>query len=250
MCCFLALCLTFCFFVFMLEAFPIFRRLSTLTKHLRGCLLAGLLACSMPWTLAADIYASVGADGTTRWATQALDASYEKVMVESAPVVIAAAPLVQAAPPYAHAPAQRPRNARSVALSPLIHQAALRYGLEPGMLMALVEVESGFNPKAISPKGARGLMQLMPSTAARYGMRDVRELHDPARNLDIGARHLKDLLVLHRGQWALAMAAYNAGQGAVAKHGQRIPSYKETMLYVPSVLAIAARNAPLSEYTE
>jgi soluble lytic murein transglycosylase-like protein len=134
----------------------------------------------------------------------------------------------------------RAGQAKRAKFLPLITLTAQRYGLEVATLVALVEVESGFNAQAVSPKGARGLMQLMPATARRYGMQEVRELDDPARNLDIGARHLRDLLARHGGQAALAFAAYNAGQGAVAKHGQRIPSYPETMLYVPAVMAKAA----------
>jgi soluble lytic murein transglycosylase-like protein len=111
------------------------------------------------------------------------------------------------------------------------------------LVEALVAVESNFNTHAISPKGARGLMQLMPTTAKRYGMKHEQELHNPAKNIDMGVRHLKDLLNLHNGQVSLAIASYNAGQGAVSKYGQRIPQYRETMIYVPAVLAYMARSA-------
>ena len=135
-------------------------------------------------------------------------------------------------------------------LYPLVDRIARGLGMDTSLIMALIEVESGFDTQAISPKGARGLMQLMPSTAAVYGLRDVRDLHNPERNLDIGIRHLKSLLIGHGGQWALALASYNAGRGAVAKSGQRIPGYAETMLYVPAVLAKAAhpvtQNQPMS----
>lgn len=86
-------------------------------------------------------------------------------------------------------------------------------------------------------------MQLMPATAKRYGMKNVQELHAPAKNIDMGVRHLKELLNLHNGQVSLAIASYNAGQGAVSKYGQRIPQYRETMIYVPAVLAYMARSA-------
>jgi soluble lytic murein transglycosylase-like protein len=174
-----------------------------------------------------------------------LDASYEKVMAEPAALL----PTLSPPPPSStHPSKQNPAlQARRTALSPLIEQTAARHGIDTQMLMALVEVESGFNTHAISRKGARGLMQLMPATAVRYGMRQVRELHDPARNLDMGTRHLKDLLTLHGGQWALVMASYNAGQGAVSKHGQRIPGYAETMLYVPAVLVRAAQGTPVPQ---
>jgi soluble lytic murein transglycosylase-like protein len=127
------------------------------------------------------------------------------------------------------------------AVKHLLREASLTHGIDYELLQALIATESGFNTQAVSPKGARGLMQLMPTTAAAYGMRDIQELHDPEKNLDIGIRHLKSLLATHRGQWALALASYNAGQGAVAKHGQRIPGYTETMLYVPAILAKAVR---------
>lgn len=88
-------------------------------------------------------------------------------------------------------------------------------------------------------------MQLMPATAARYGLSGPDTWRDPERNIDAGARHLKDLLVQHQGNLALALAAYNAGPGAVARHRGRIPPYRETMLYVPAVLArFAAASAP------
>ena len=86
-------------------------------------------------------------------------------------------------------------------------------------------------------------MQLLPATAKRYGMKNEQELHVPSKNIDMGVRHLKDLLNLHNGQVVLAIASYNAGQGAVSKHGQRIPSYRETMLYVPAVMAYMAHQS-------
>jgi soluble lytic murein transglycosylase-like protein len=109
------------------------------------------------------------------------------------------------------------------------------------LVRAVVAVESAGRPIAVSPKGARGLMQLMPSTAIALGLRTRQDLHDPRRNLDAGIRHLKQLLASHQGNVALALAAYNAGSGAVARHGHRIPPYRETMLYVPAVLARAAQ---------
>ena len=121
----------------------------------------------------------------------------------------------------------------------MIEHYARLHNVPQDLVAALVGVESGFNTRAVSPKGAAGAMQLMPATAARYG---VTNPEDPAQNIDAGVRHLKDLLVLHQGNVALALASYNAGQGAVARHGSRIPPYRETMLYVPAVLAAAARG--------
>jgi soluble lytic murein transglycosylase-like protein len=132
-------------------------------------------------------------------------------------------------------------------LTPLIEHFARLHQVEPELVAAVVAVESGFNTAAVSPAGASGAMQLMPATAARYG---VTNAADPAQNIDAGVRHLKDLLRLHGGNVALALAAYNAGQGAVARNGGRIPPYRETMLYVPAVLAAAARGAGLVSRTQ
>ena len=110
--------------------------------------------------------------------------------------------------------------------------AARRHGLDPELVMAVVSVESGFHPEAVSPKGARGLMQLMPRTAESLG---VENALDPAQNLDGGARHLGQLLTLYGGDLAKALAAYNAGEGAVDRHGG-VPPYRETRAYVKKVL--------------
>jgi soluble lytic murein transglycosylase-like protein len=117
-------------------------------------------------------------------------------------------------------------------LEDLARAAAERYGLEPELVLAVVSVESNFEARAISPKGARGLMQLMPGTAADLGVADA---FDAAANLDAGTRHLVALLRLYRGDLRKALAAYNAGTGAVARHGG-VPPYRETQDYVLKVL--------------
>ena len=183
---------------------------------------------------AADIFVSVAPDGSLRYATQALDASYspaysEIVLPDRAPTQVAARPV-------------NPRHARLV---PIIERVARRHSISPALVEAVVAVESNLDPAAVSPKGAQGAMQLMPATAARYGLSGPHAWRDPERNIDAGVRHLKDLLAQHHGNVALALAAYNAGSGAVARHGGRIPPYPETMLYVPAVLArAAATRAP------
>ena len=200
---------------------------------------AAILAASALPVLALDVYSSTDIRGQTRWATQALDASYQKTISTPDPQ-----PVNSFAPTLILKSAQRAAlDQRRQEFLPIVDKISRQYDVDTSLVMALIEVESGFNFRAISPKGARGLMQLMPTTASRYGMREVQELYEPQRNLDIGIRHLKDLLVAHGGQQALAMASYNAGQYAVSKHGQRIPRYRETMLYVPAVLSIAARYA-------
>jgi hypothetical protein len=110
--------------------------------------------------------------------------------------------------------------------------AARRHGLDPALVLAVVSVESGFRPEAVSPKGAQGLMQLMPRTAASLGVADAL---DPEQNLDGGARHLGQLLERYGGDLTRALAAYNAGEGAVQRHGG-VPPYRETRAYVKKVL--------------
>ena len=124
-------------------------------------------------------------------------------------------------------------------LESLVTSASHAYGVPKALLLAVMHAESSFNPAAISPVGAVGLMQIMPPTGARYGVR--RQLHDPQNNIDVGARYLKDLLEMFRGDTELAVAAYNAGEGAVIKHGLRIPPYKETRAYVPKVMSLYER---------
>jgi soluble lytic murein transglycosylase-like protein len=117
-------------------------------------------------------------------------------------------------------------------LTPLIGQAARHARLDPALIEAVVRVESGFDAAARSPKGAQGLMQLMPATARRYGVDDP---FNPAQNLLGGARYLRDLIDRFTSL-PLALAAYNAGEGAVERYGNAIPPYAETVAYVPRVL--------------
>ena len=123
--------------------------------------------------------------------------------------------------------------ARRDALEPLVQRIAKLQGVHAALLKAVIEVESGFNPRALSPKGAIGLMQVMPATAARYGRFN---LYAPEQNVEVGARYLRDLLVMFDGDVRLAVAAYNAGERAVIRHGRRVPDYPETLRYVPMVL--------------
>ena len=116
--------------------------------------------------------------------------------------------------------------------APAIQQVAVTYHLEPALLHAVISAESGYNPEARSPKGARGLMQLMPDTARRFGVSDAA---DPTANLQGGARYLRWLLDLFT-DLRLALAGYNAGENTVIRYGNTIPPYPETQTYVRRVL--------------
>lgn len=124
-------------------------------------------------------------------------------------------------------------------LDGLIRQNGARYGVDPYLIFLVMEEESHFNPRAVSPKGARGLMQLMPGTSARFG---VRNPFSPAENISGGVRYLKQLLQIYNGRVELVLASYNAGEGAVAKWGHRVPPYRETRNYVKRIGGRYRRN--------
>jgi len=127
-----------------------------------------------------------------------------------------------------------PFKARAGNYQLLIEATALAEGIQAELLHAVIAVESAYDPKARSPKGALGLMQLMPGTAAQYGITNPR---DPAQNLAAGARHLRYLLGEFDNDMKLALAAYNAGEQAVRKYSNHVPPYPETQAYVRRVLA-------------
>ena len=145
------------------------------------------------------------------------------------PVPVSAPNLVQ---PTHKTAGKAPRKASRYAL--IVAQAAFEYDLPAELLHAVITTESNYDPSALSPKGAAGLMQLMPGTAKDLGVHDV---FDPAANVRGGARYLKHLMKMFDNDLSLVLAAYNAGPGAVLAHGSAIPPYPETQRYVPSVLA-------------
>jgi soluble lytic murein transglycosylase-like protein len=122
--------------------------------------------------------------------------------------------------------------------APIIDTAARAYGVDKNLVHAVISAESAYNPAALSKAGAMGLMQLMPDTARRYG---VKNIFDPSENIHGGVRYLRDLLVMFHGNIELAVAAYNAGENAVIKYGNKIPPYAETVHYVPKVLGYYRR---------
>lgn len=121
--------------------------------------------------------------------------------------------------------------------SALIAQAAADYGVDEKLLHAVIQAESAYNPEAVSPVGAVGLMQLMPGTAERYGVRPE-DRTDPAESIKGGARYLRDLLRMFDSDVKLAVAGYNAGENAVKKYNNSVPPYPETQNYVAQVLAL------------
>jgi hypothetical protein len=127
----------------------------------------------------------------------------------------------------------------------LIRTTAERYGVDTRLVQAMVQTESAGNPAAVSPKGARGLMQLMPERAALLGVRDS---FDPSQNVDGGVRHMRDLLQSFGGDVTLALAAYNAGEAAVRSYGG-VPPYAETREYVRRVRALYEAGGSLSPRT-
>lgn len=127
---------------------------------------------------------------------------------------------------------------RIASFASYIRTSAARYGISDRLISAIIWVESRFDPRAVSPRGARGLMQLMPGTAAVLGVRDP---FDPGENIDAGVRHLRGLMDRLDDSVPLALAAYNAGEGAVRQHGG-VPPFPETQEYVTTILRLAAES--------
>ena len=152
-----------------------------------------------------------------------------------------APPIERAAPPKSRpAPRPDPRPATAASIARYVEDAAARHGLPASLVAAVIAVESEFNSRAVSQRGALGLMQLMPGTAALLGVRDA---FDPRENVEAGARHLRKLLDRFAHDVSLALAAYNAGPQAVIKHGG-VPPYPETQAFVARVLARAETVLP------
>lgn len=167
----------------------------------------------------ANIYHFVAEDGSEHFSDRITDTRYKLLMRTGEPKQQKNLRIV--------------READRTRLDNDIAKAAQAHRVDAALLHAVVEVESGYNAKAISLKGAMGLMQLMPATAQRYGVIDAL---DASQNLLGGAHHLRDLLDQFEGNHELALAAYNAGAGAVIAHGRQIPPYAETQRYVPAVM--------------
>jgi soluble lytic murein transglycosylase-like protein len=195
---------------------------------LRVLALGGLVCgvCSAG-AVQADIYAYTDATGVTHFSNVPENDHYQLVLASPAPAPIESHRAAQ--------PDARWLLSHSAQYDSLIESAARAQTLQPALVRALIVVESGFNPRAVSKKGAVGLMQLLPATARRYGVRDP---YDPVENVRAGAHYLRDLLARYDSNVELALAAYNAGEEAVERYGRQIPPFPETLNYVPSVLAV------------
>jgi soluble lytic murein transglycosylase-like protein len=178
-------------------------------------LAALVFACSLCASVSAlaDVYQFVAEDGTPHFSDQPTDSRFHLLLQTDRKV-----------------PALRTARHR---FEVEVSAAALANRIDAELLHAVIQTESGYNPKAVSPKGALGLMQLMPATARHYGVIDPL---DAAQNVRGGAHLLRDLLDMFSNDKELALAAYNAGSGAVLAHGKRIPPFAETLRYVPTVL--------------
>lgn len=172
----------------------------------------------------ADIYSFVDEAGVTHFSNVPTDERYRLVL---------AAPPAPAAAPAANGDTHW--LTRSRAFDPFIETASREAQVQPQLVRAIIVVESAFNPKAVSRKGAVGLMQLLPETARRYGASNA---FDPEQNISAGTRYLRDLIGRYGNNLELVLAAYNAGTDAVERYGKRIPPYSETRSYVPAVLSI------------
>lgn len=170
----------------------------------------------------AAIFAFTDSQGTVHYSNVPVDSRYRPVLQDPA----------TGSPP---APSLSQLLQRSDRYSTLISGAARSSGLEPALVRAVLVAESGADPQAVSPRGASGLMQLMPATARHYGVHDI---FDPEQNIRAGSQYLRDLKQRYGNDLQLVLAAYNAGPGAVEQSGGGVPHFKETLEYIPRVLKI------------
>lgn len=196
----------------------------------------------------ADVWAYIDAQGTTHFSSLQLDKRYELFSRGGESFNSAGDKRVTAAAPKLRAYFDVSPGYKAV--RHLLREASDTHGIDYALLKALIATESGFNARAVSPKGAVGLMQLIPPTAARYGVKSDKtsaaeqKLTDPRTNIRAGSRYLSYLIKLFPGQIELAIAAYNAGEGAVQRAGNKIPNYPETKNYVKTVMQLYNQLKP------
>lgn len=171
----------------------------------------------------ADVFAFTDAEGTTHYTNEPTDKKFALVVE------------VLRQPHNAVPMAASVIKGRAAAYAQVIEEVALDIGVDQALVHAVITAESGYNPVAVSKAGAQGMMQLMPDTAKRYG---VRNPLDASENIRGGVRYLRDLMDMFDNDLELAVAAYNSGENAVMRHGMQVPPYKETRAYVPKVLSL------------
>ena len=204
----------------------------------RALITAALLVAVWPTSAIAQIYAWRDANGTLVLSDRVIDQPTDVYQVEGAPRYVSTTPV-------------EATSTREL-VEPYVLEYSNRHSLRPELVRAVIQVESGYNPRALSPKGAMGLMQLMPETARMLG---VQRPYDPEQNIRGGTRYLRLLLDKYDGSEELALAAYNAGPGAVDKHGQTVPPYRETRSYVAQINKMAGpprqtRENPIYRMTD
>jgi Transglycosylase SLT domain len=237
-------------------------------EYFRRVLSAGpvcvLLFLSTLNTAYADVWGYIDAKGVAHFAAEKLDERYELFFKGNTSFDTKDG----VSPPTKEAPEPEPPRVVAVpsgkskllaffevspnfkAVRHHMREASAAHNIDFELLQALIATESGFDTNAVSPKGAVGLMQLMPPTAQRYGVRGdaktpiEKKLADPQINIKAGSRYLRDLIKMFPGQLELALAAYNAGEGAVQRYGNKIPPFKETQNYVVTVMQIYRQLKP------
>lgn len=223
-------------------------------RPLAGRVLAAVLLSAAPLAHA-DLYGYVDENGVAHLAARKLDSRFRLVVSSGANADLRIAQGVGQSGIVSGADRSRlydalARHPNLKQLGPVIAQAAERYHVDAALLKAVIAAESGFDSSAVSPKGAVGLMQVMPTTGERYGVRAdatrtvADKLADPRTNVLTGARYLRDLQARYPDRLELVLASYNAGEGAVARHADQIPPYAETQGYVAAVLELYRRFNP------
>jgi hypothetical protein len=192
----------------------------------------------MATTARADLYGFVDDGGRVHLANERLDARYELFVKGETKTEFKLSSELKYVPPpddlKEHIIFKRVQKTPNVErFDALVQDQSRRQKLEPALVKAVIAVESAYDPAAVSPKGAVGLMQLIPDTAARYG---VRKIDDPHDNVNGGTRYLRDLIDMFNGNLQLALAGYNAGEGAVQRYKNTIPPFPETQAYVKLVM--------------
>lgn len=204
-------------------------------------LFVALVACALPVTAAADIYSYVDADGVVHFATR--PSSNAKLYLKTEPKNPAPGAVRPGVVPFAPQDRDLSRYSR---FDEHIRAAATLYQIPEQLVRAVIKVESDYDPRAVSYAGARGLMQLMPETAERLGVKDI---NDPRENIFGGVRYLRLLANMFNGDLDFTVAAYNAGENAVIQHGG-IPPYAQTRDYVVKVTKFYRRYRTIADVLE